>query len=212
METKAGYVVGWRAWRVLPPGYLVDMNMRSVWEPGEALPAFCFASSARNWHLAPVVNCVCGYYAYTYPGPARRHGMLYGPVALWGRVITHDTGYRAEFAYPLGILDGTPELFPSDVIESIGVRYGIPINKGLLTSQYSDPRTTLSNDAMIQLYHQHKDRELAYEIDLRRQKQAEVQAQRAARRRRQRTVPTREELAEISKWKRYMRTYGGSTS
>jgi hypothetical protein len=57
---------------------------------------------------APVWDCSCGFYAYktdaslsTSEYLAISRGLTVGGrVALWGRVVDHELGYRAEHAYP----------------------------------------------------------------------------------------------------------------
>jgi hypothetical protein len=54
-------------------------------------------------HSAPNKRCTCGIYAHSDSGRADdyAHGRsAWGAVYLWGRIIEHETGYRAEFAYP----------------------------------------------------------------------------------------------------------------
>lgn len=47
----------------------------------------------------PVESCTCGIYAAKDWGPVPR-GDVRGEVYLWGKVITADRGYRAQYAYP----------------------------------------------------------------------------------------------------------------
>lgn len=44
-------------------------------------------------------------YGYQYPPETHLKGeqFVYGQIALWGRVIEHEDGYRAQFGYPLKI-------------------------------------------------------------------------------------------------------------
>jgi hypothetical protein len=53
-------------------------------------------------HGAPNVDCSCGLYGTHEADLLRRTRTpaVLGRVALWGRVIEHDLGYRAEFGYP----------------------------------------------------------------------------------------------------------------
>lgn len=47
------------------------------------------------------------YYNYTPP-----KGRVWGAVKLWGRVVEHEIGYRAEFAYPSALYCQDPALAP----------------------------------------------------------------------------------------------------
>lgn len=104
-------VVGWRAWRVARAGgglRLLSTLFDDVWEPEEALEAAC-----RHGHRAPEAACACGIYGARDVTEAYRHlvgrddpGVVHrviGEVALWGRVIEHERGWRASLAYPARI-------------------------------------------------------------------------------------------------------------
>lgn len=54
------------------------------------------------FHDAPVADCRCGLHASPTLDILRRTRCpaVLGRVALWGRVIEHERGYRARFAYP----------------------------------------------------------------------------------------------------------------
>lgn len=98
-------IVAWRAW---------TLGWRRHGERVDLLP---IAGSSRPWptmrpaeasctrpklHRAPFPNCTCGLHATFTPDLLRRtrDPVVVGTAALWGRVIEHDHGYRAEFAYP----------------------------------------------------------------------------------------------------------------
>ncbi len=51
-----------------------------------------------------------------------------GSVLLWGRVIQHTSGYRAEYARPLRLL-AAPELSPTKrvLLDGVAARYGIAV-------------------------------------------------------------------------------------
>ena len=56
---------------------------------------------------------------YVTTGPRAAVGL----VALWGRVIEHDYGYRAQFAYPVALLEPTLES-ERPPIHELALRYG----------------------------------------------------------------------------------------
>jgi hypothetical protein len=58
----------------------------------------------RDAHEAPQTNCTCGIYAaktfhHLCSAGYDRYG-VHGEVNLWGKVIEHERGWRAELAYP----------------------------------------------------------------------------------------------------------------
>jgi hypothetical protein len=77
---------------------------------------------------APALDCSCGVYATSDlrdPGAAWRSGPHYarhviGAVALWGRVVEHETGYRAQHARPIALLEGYGARRVADA-------YGVPL-------------------------------------------------------------------------------------
>jgi hypothetical protein len=60
----------------------------------------------QGQHPTPVAGCTCGIYASSSlrtlvtSTPAMPAVSAVGTVALWGRVIEHERGWRAEYAYP----------------------------------------------------------------------------------------------------------------
>jgi hypothetical protein len=101
------------------------------------------SSQPEETHAAPAGVCNCGIYALTqwdaiepqallppvchHPGLER---YVFGLVLLWGRVIQHGHGYRAEYARPLRLLttslrarsDGIRSL-----LDAVTTCYGIPL-------------------------------------------------------------------------------------
>ena len=77
---------------------------------------------------APAFDCTCGIYATRElrdPGSAWRSGPRYanhviGAVALWGRVVEHESGYRAQHARPVALLDGFG-------VETVADLYCVPV-------------------------------------------------------------------------------------
>jgi hypothetical protein len=54
-------------------------------------------------HRSPEPGCTCGFYATNDPARLARTGRavgVVGQVSMWGRVIEHRHGWRAEFVYP----------------------------------------------------------------------------------------------------------------
>jgi hypothetical protein len=107
---------GWRLWRLAlaPDGRPALLPAGSggvdAWVPRRAAWARCavpaLARGTRRPHDAPDPRCVCGIHASRALGDAPRVAPAYptppvaGTVALWGRVIEHERGWRASFGYP----------------------------------------------------------------------------------------------------------------
>jgi hypothetical protein len=104
-------LIGWRVWCVVATRdgpRLASVIKDELWPLGEELVARCHAG---EHHEAPDEACTCGIYAarepvtvWTYlrgrdePPTIRR---VLGRVALWGRVVEHEHGWRASHAVPL---------------------------------------------------------------------------------------------------------------
>jgi hypothetical protein len=75
-------------------------------------------------HEAPQYDCQCGFYATKEPDEQwATYSVVYGKVALWGRVIEHERGYRAQYAYPL-------ELWVYPDYQCVKLRdYGVPTHE-----------------------------------------------------------------------------------
>ena len=65
------------------------------WRPGRPHTAQC--GMALDRHQAPQMGCTCGIYATKDPESVSCFG-IYGEVYLWGTVVEHELGWRAQFA------------------------------------------------------------------------------------------------------------------
>jgi hypothetical protein len=109
-------VRAWRIWRVGAGGILESPIYGDEWRPRDAFDAECAG------HRSPQGDCGCGVYAVAtreralewaeWARSALPYRIVIGQVQLWGRVLPHSAGYRAERAYPyeLELLDEDPEL------------------------------------------------------------------------------------------------------
>lgn len=105
-------VVGHRVWRWSAAG-LMSLN-DEPWLPGQPLAAGCRAAILRTIaglpkalhapHEVPSEGCTCGVYAAKNLQHLRQIGYerrgIHGEVYLWGTVVEHKLGWRAQFAYP----------------------------------------------------------------------------------------------------------------
>lgn len=119
-------IVGYRVWTWDTTGLKSLCAQR--WHPGQALEARCKASTvvgtiagrtetANDTHDAPEANCTCGIHAaktfdHFRKGGYERYG-IHGEVYLWGKVVQHELGYRAQFAYPRNLIIPTELLLLS---------------------------------------------------------------------------------------------------
>jgi len=119
LEHSTEPIDGWRAWRLrraeLGAIRIAPTTPRPDWEPSVPIHATCSGSHTREYmvynpelvkfHRSPEPGCTCGIHAMKDPRRLRRSrpgktaGVI-GTVAMWGRVIEHTKGWRAEFAYP----------------------------------------------------------------------------------------------------------------
>jgi hypothetical protein len=98
-------ISGWRTWTLAGSRDVRRVRLLPIagtgtpWPPRKPVHAAC-AHRAR--HRAPGIECTCGIHATHTTDPLRRtrNPAVLGTVALWGRVIEHELGYRAELGYP----------------------------------------------------------------------------------------------------------------
>lgn len=150
----AGHILGWRSWLVVRAGSRIRLSSvvhDAIWEPRQELVSECLASSRPllSWrrslrsHVAPDAGCACGIYGGREPAVASQYLELgrarwrvvwrvIGLVALWGRVLECERGWRAERAYPARIYvplceeDGRGLERAEDLAHSLAA-YGVPV-------------------------------------------------------------------------------------
>jgi hypothetical protein len=141
-------IVGWRQWNFMYPHFLANLGNDTIYVPREKIEAHCEQYSTigtlvlrkdHSEHQAPHLTCMCGIYAYKekprllreirniYSGlrlvANNRYVPIYGEINLWGKVIEHEDGYRAQFGYPKRLWC-TPAIEP--LAGWIGYVYGVP--------------------------------------------------------------------------------------
>ena len=108
-------IVGWRYWGCETPGgetaWLTSINRFSTWPAGRATKARCSYAPIHGPEV-PHESCTCGVYAVSdletlkevadpiegAAGEGRR--VVVGTVAIWGRIVPGEWGWRGEHAYP----------------------------------------------------------------------------------------------------------------
>jgi len=105
-------IVGYRVWQWDAAG-LRSLNGEPCL-PGRPLAAGCGAAAhgtivgrseaVHDAHEPPYSDCTCGVYATKNVEHLRQSGYeqygIHGEVYLWGTVVEHERGWRAQFAYP----------------------------------------------------------------------------------------------------------------
>jgi len=122
------------------PHFLANLGNDTIYVPREKIEAHCEPYSTpgtlvlRKDHSeqqAPHLTCMCGIYAYKEKPRLLREirnsisglRLVYGEINLWGKVIEHEDGYRAQFGYPKRLWC-TPAIEP--LAGWIGYVYGVP--------------------------------------------------------------------------------------
>jgi hypothetical protein len=120
---------GWRAWALARsadgrPELRPIIYAGERWPAGEPARAEC-PPHASSGHHAPEADCSCGLYAVDgldrLPAVTGRDVTVIGSVSMWGTLIEHESGLRAQFAYPdrLRLVCGTcwhASVFSPDVV------------------------------------------------------------------------------------------------
>jgi hypothetical protein len=127
-------MVGWRVWRVAETGAaggpLMSTFMTSVWPAGAAMKACCGSDTTGLRHgIHAFVNRALAEEYFHAQTRGRTTPHVYGEVALWGRVIVHEHGYRAQFAYPRNVL--VPRRYAghhSDIVKDLRRAYGVEVD------------------------------------------------------------------------------------
>jgi hypothetical protein len=133
-------LVGWRGWRLLPDRHLgsaIQMGVKWPWRKPLQV-------DDPNWHMDPGTNGIHAYKFRKQVLPTCEYSTdVVGEVWLWGRVIEHTEGYRAEFAYPkkLYVPDSTDPLVVMELEDGYGV--GVEMLKEMVKAQ-SQLTTTLT--------------------------------------------------------------------
>ena len=122
-------VIGYRVWRWNATGRK-SLN-GEPWLPGRPLAAGCRAAARgaivgrakalHGAHELPHSDCTCGVYAAKNREHLRQFGYeqcgIRGEVYLWGTVVEHERGWRAQFAYPKSLFL-LPDAIPFTLTET----------------------------------------------------------------------------------------------
>ncbi len=139
-EKRIGILTGWRCWTVLrEEGLLRPIYQRGmIWKPRETYEAFCAAADTnrqRGVHPVPWKECKCGIWSVCHPMLLQEvswnwkddETLVVGQVALWGRVIEFERGWRAQFGYPTHLYALSDDELLAQALRD---RYGVPVAVG----------------------------------------------------------------------------------
>ncbi len=128
----AGPILGWRVWRIAVDGELVSAYTPAGWPARAPIVARCYEHPGQ--HEAPDEQCACGVYACDDANAAlfyahRSGSAVVGRTKLWGRVVEHEAGWRAERSYPESVYVPREhfEETADDVAAHLARRYGVPV-------------------------------------------------------------------------------------
>lgn len=102
-------MIGYRIWQWDVAG-LRSLN-GEFWPPGKPLEARCrfygipgHSRVAHDPNIAPHMKCTCGIYAHKHrerlTGCGYHKAPICGQAMLWGTLVEHQHGWRAQYAYP----------------------------------------------------------------------------------------------------------------
>ena len=105
VATLAEPIHAWRTWTLLGSRDGAQVRLapiagdRRPWPPMRPAEASC---TRHRSHVRPELECTCGLHAVESPDELRRtrDPAVLGTVALWGRIVEHEHGFRAALAYP----------------------------------------------------------------------------------------------------------------
>lgn len=94
---KLGEIIAWRGWKITAQGFLRSMSADVIWAPHEPMEGKIKSTEEHN-------GCYAYKTASTFLKNHENTGLdVYGRVALWGDIIEHELGYRAQFAKIVGL-------------------------------------------------------------------------------------------------------------
>jgi len=141
-EKRIGILTGWRCWTVLrEEGLLRPIWKRGlIWKPRQPFEALCAGDDTKfpnrvAVHPVPDKACHCGLWAVCHPMLLQEvawdwkadETLVVGQVALWGRVIEFERGWRAQFGYPTHLYALTDDEL---LAQTLRERYQVPVAGG----------------------------------------------------------------------------------
>lgn len=116
-EGNCASLIGYRRWKLNEQGFLTGISVDDLWCWGVNhfvcrcgrysmylgsmyLGSMFGIPEASRSHDKPVIGSECGYWAHSSPPTGIKNGsdFVWGAVELWGAVVEHEHGWRAEYA------------------------------------------------------------------------------------------------------------------
>ena len=124
-------IIAWRVWRLITNGkstILLSCATGEAWQAGVPMEAKepLMVFQEHNGVHAFKEKTLPRDYDYGIENISYGEYILYGQVALWGKVIEHEDGYRAEFAYPTHIFMSKIDN-ATKIAQSIRADYGCEV-------------------------------------------------------------------------------------
>lgn len=124
---SAGEIIGHRVWCCLDGGWLGSVAVDVIWPPDEPM------TLGAAPQLPQGLENGGGVHAFKTRAEAirnykhRKEPQAYGTIALWGEVIEHERGYRAEFGKILSVdhVAGVYRWKELKLLRQIRQRYGL---------------------------------------------------------------------------------------
>lgn len=144
-ETKFGEIIGWRIWRARPGGYLQSYSAQRIWLPGQPMTG------------NPTTVNHAGVWAFKDEERAAKkaidegYGWVVGRVKLWGTVIEHDYGYRAENALIVS-LDAVTMNDRGQTLREVRERYNV-IPPPVVPVSTPHPKSTIPETLRVKRFH-----------------------------------------------------------
>ena len=139
LDTVVEPIIGWRGWFLRVSAFgpeLVPAGAgRGGWPWRAPMTARC--AEGRE-HRSPDPSCGCGLSAFKPETAHRSRGSRFpviGTVSMWGRIVEHQHGWRAEHAYP----DRLRLVCGACLRARTGRRAGIPVVAGTIAGAGASP-------------------------------------------------------------------------
>lgn len=123
---KLGEIIGYRVWLIAAGGYLKSCSADAVWAPGETMEG----DIGKDGHGLGVHAWKSKSLMLQYGGIHAGTNCVVGSVRLWGEIVQHERGYRAQYASILSLDDviapGYELKAVSDSLEVLRRKYALP--------------------------------------------------------------------------------------